>query len=407
MIAVFRVGLFSYWVNSYYGGAVPAIGGCLLLGALPRLRQRFTTVDGIWLATGIAILANSRPFEGVLVTIPALAVLLRDWWKLERPIHWVRRAMIPALLLMAVAVGMLYYNQRVFGNPLTLAYTVNRGTYAMAPVFLWQKPRPEPVYHNPEMKSFYTGWEMEDFTYTQSLAGFFDRTVQKFGVTFVFVFGVLLMPPLIGIMRTVRDRRVSYLWKAGLIMGAGMCVNAWLFPHYIAPFIGGFYVLLVQSMRHVRMWKIATRPVGPALMRVMAISCILLAGIRLAAVPLGIRVERFPNMWYGNPAWGLERAVVQAKFQSMPGQHLAIVRYKKDHLAFDEWVYNAADIDHSKVVWAREFDAPRNAKLLEYFKGRQVWLVEPDEDQPEPRPYKPKLEHADVTAQHRVTSSHQ
>jgi hypothetical protein len=44
-----------------------------------------------------------------------------------------------------------------------------------------------------------------------------------------------------------------------------------------------------------------------------------------------------------------------------------------------DWVYNGADIDGSKVVWARDMGTAKNQELIDYYKKRQVWLIEPDE----------------------------
>ena len=56
-----------------------------------------------------------------------------------------------------------------------------------------------------------------------------------------------------------------------------------------------------------------------------------------------------------------------------------MVRYRPDHNPLQEWVYNGANIDGSKVVWARDMGAEKNEELIKYFKNRQVWLVEPDD----------------------------
>jgi hypothetical protein len=50
-------------------------------------------------------------------------------------------------------------------------------------------------------------------------------------------------------------------------------------------------------------------------------------------------------------------------------------------------VYNKADIDGAKVVWVREIELEHNRKLLDYFKDRHVWLLEPDAEPPILQPY--------------------
>ena len=66
---------------------------------------------------------------------------------------------------------------------------------------------------------------------------------------------------------------------------------------------------------------------------------------------------------------------------------MIIVRYDPDHILLDEWVYNEADIDSARVVWAREMDVSGNQELLEYFKDRDIWLLRADADPPELVPY--------------------
>ena len=74
----------------------------------------------------------------------------------------------------------------------------------------------------------------------------------------------------------------------------------------------------------------------------------------------------------------LDRARLLARLEQMPGHHLVIVTYSPGHDARQEWVYNGADIDASKVIWARDMGLERNVELLRYFQGRRVWLVQPD-----------------------------
>jgi hypothetical protein len=389
MLAVVRLACFSYWIDDYHGGAIAAIGGALVLGALPRIMRTTRIRDCLWMALGAAILANSRPYEGLLVCVPVGFALV--WWMAAkgRPAGSVllRRALAPAALLLVVAGMMAHYNYRVFGNSFTLPYQVNRATYASAPVFVWQVAAPAPLYRHKAMRDFYSGWEMKDFLYAKTPAGFLHGAAKKLGILVFFFFGVALLAPLIMLPRVLRDRRLRYLLAAGAVFGIGLTLNVWFFPHYAAPFACAVYAILLQAMRHLRVWRPGSRPLGLAIVRTIPLVCLFLAGLRLYAEPLGISLPRWPVMWYGTAPLGLPRAHVAAELRGHSGPQLAIIRYAPDHAPFDDWVYNAADIDGSKIVWAREMEAGNSRDLLRYFRGRTAWLVEPDENPPRISPY--------------------
>ena len=392
MLAVLRLALFSNWVNGYYGGAVAATGGALLLGALPRMKHGANIRDGFLLVLGVIVLVNSRPYEGVLLCGPAAVYVLEErLW---------RRLAAPAVLVLVTAGLMAYYNHRVFGNALTLPYQINRATYASAPVFLWQSPRPSPEYRHEVMRDFYQTWEMGDFRFARTARGYMAISVQKMAAGLFFFFGFALIAPLVMLSRVLKDRRVRFLVVTALVFGAGLGVNAWFFPHYAAPLTGAIYVVLLQCMRHLRQWRPGGTPIGLGLVRFALLVCLLLAGVRIYAEPLGIDIHRWPTMWYGTEPLGLQRAQVAAELAAMPGKQLAIVRYVPDHLPFDDWVYNAADIDASKVVWAREMDVESNRELLRFFHDRKVWLVEPDFDPPKVSPYGARTKITDVESEY-------
>ncbi len=386
-IAVLRLGLFSYFINTYTGaGSISALGGALVLGALPRILKRARLQDGMLMAAGIVLLATARPYEGLLLCAP-VAVVLGHWvlFSKKRPPYAVlmRRAALPLLLVTAAGAWLGYYDYRAFGSPTTLPYKVDRTTYATAPYYVWQPPRPQPVYHNAQMRQFYLRQEMKLYNEIHKASGYLPKTFSKIHNGLLFLTGIVLLPPLLMSRRVLLDKRVRFLVICVGCLVAGLAIEIYLIPHYIAPFMAAFYALGLQAMRHLRVWKPERKPVGLTLVRLMVTLCFGLAGLRLAAVPLHLTPAEWPPNdwlweWYGPGNYGTARAQVVKSLDRLPGKQLVIVRYSPDHYPLDEWVYNGADLDNSKVVWAREIDPAQDADLIRYYKDRNVWLVEPD-----------------------------
>jgi hypothetical protein len=383
VLAVLRLGILSYWMNGYWCGSLPALGGALLLGSFPRLKRMPGLRNAAIMALSLAILANSRPYEGFIFSLPfALAMLL--WLKGSHPpclAGAIPRAVFFLLLLLAAAAaGTGYYYWRVTGSPFRMTYQVNRGTYATAPYFLWMRPPPEPSYHHPIMRDFYR-WELRGFEENRTWRGALHRTWEKLDGLWKFYLGPLLTVPLLAFPAVLGDRRMRFPLLAGAFFLAGLSVETWTMAHYVAPATGILYVLLIQSIRHMRQCRRRERAVGiPMVRAIPAIACAMVV-LRVTAAAAHAPIE--PEWPRGN----LDRPKIVDELKGIPGDHLVLVRYGPHHDVDREWVYNLADIDRSRIVWARDMGANDNQQLIHYFSGRRVWLLDGDESPPHPEPY--------------------
>jgi hypothetical protein len=382
LLVSMRLGPFSGWMNSYSGTALAAIGGALLFGALPRILHRPRVRIALLMGLGLAILANTRPYEGLLASIPA-AIALLVWMFTRKPgLHVAlgKVALPLALVLLPAALGTGYYNFRVTGDAFRMPYQVDRDTYAVAPVFLWQSLRPEPVYRHEIMRTFYVEWEpsFQGSAVQGSLDDWLAATAHKANVIWDFYLGMALTFPLVAFPWLLKDRRTRFWLLAGLVFLTGLVLERYMSANYAAPMAGAFYVLILQSMRHLRLGRFLGWPAGRFLVWAISLACL--------AAFVGQIVWPSPPLPYPGL---LARAEILRRLENQPGPHLAIVRYAPNHDVHREWVYNRADIDHAKVVWAREMSPVNNQELLQYFHDRTVWLVEPDQQPPRLSPYVP------------------
>jgi hypothetical protein len=376
ILVILRLAVSSYWMNSYWGGCLAAAGGALLLGALPRIIRTPNWGHAVTMGAGLAILANSRPFEGavlgVIVAVPLFAKMPKR-----------REVILPlALILSITAAGIGYSFARVTGKPWVAPYVLYRTTLSMAPHFLWQTPTPEPLYNNHEMRQFFAGWEM--YTYLAARNSPAKELWQKVNAYWRFYLGPLLTIPLLALLRLPsRDRKgATQLLLMAAAFSLALVGQVWHNVHYAAPATGLAILIVIQCMRRLRRWRW-----GIYLVRCLPQACavMLLAQIVSSRLPAESVVHA---SWRWPSPGGIVRAGILRHLESSPGKHVVLVRYGPLHDVGDEWVYNGADIDGSKVIWARELDAGSNAKLLAYFSDRQAWLVEPDLPSPRLVPYR-------------------
>jgi hypothetical protein len=377
MLPVLRFGVFSYWDNGYWGGALAATGGALVLGAMPRIMRHQRVRDAIVMAIGMAMLANTRPYEGLVLSLAAAGILIY-WIVKKKPAAgvWLPRVALPMLLVLAVAGGATsYYFWKVTGNPLRMPQQVNRDTYAVARYFYGQGAYPEPAYHHKVIHDFYAGLESEEFALAHTPAGVLLQLAKKLAMSWAFYLSPILTIPLLLLPRIVRDRRIRLLLIAGVAGLACSAVVIFFNIHYVAPIVPVILAVVVQGTRHLRAWRWEGRPVGLFLARAIVVMCVVMIPVQvhiLGAPPI-------PGTW---DAIGPERAAIEAQLRSLPEGQLILVRYEPQHPPLWDWVYNGADIDHAKIVWARDMGHDQNEELLRYYNDRRVWLLDADTSPP-------------------------
>ena len=389
LLSVLRLATFTYWGNSYYGGGVAAAGGALVLGALPRLRRGPRKGNTLLLGLGLAILANSRPYEGLFLGL-AVAVVASVWWlgKKQPTLGVIGRRVVAPLLLVLVPTGcaMGYYFWRVTGSPFRIPYLVYEKTYQPAPDFPWQSVKAPPKSPPPETMMVNLEWELSVYQFAREHPG--KLAWEKARDLVSFFLGPLLMMPVIALLFAGRWRFFSGLTKpskARLLLFlcalplVGMALPKYFLPHYAAPLTAALYALAMLAMRYLRLWQWRSRPVGLQLVRAIPVVAVAMFVLHVSALALKLG----PSV----PNQDLGRTSILAQLNTSSGGQLVVVRYDPDHDSTDEWVYNDADVDAAKVVWARDMGGSANQDLIRYFQGRRVWLLRADDAPPKLLPY--------------------
>jgi hypothetical protein len=378
VLVVLRIGILRYWMNGYWSSSIVALGGALVLGALPRLKKNRRAKDAVAMALGLAILANSRPYEGaVLGALVGLSLLA---WMIRSPglsyrVIFVRIVAPMAGVLIVAAIATGYYYDRVTGNPFRMTYEVDSATYNPVPYFLWQQPHPVPAYHHEIMREFYAR-ELAQFLQARTGAGLLRHWRALRSDLWGFYLGGLLTLPLLALPWAVQDRRIRFAWVAAAVFLMAMLGETWGLPHYAAPATGLVFLIVVQCARRLALWSWESIAVGRWAVRAIPL---LLFGTLILRATSAIAHPTVERNW---PRGNIQRAAIARRLEDLPAKHLVLVHYSPQHDMNLEWVYNGEDINGAKIVWARDMGNRDNQELLNYFKDRQAWLVSVDDITP-------------------------
>ena len=353
------------WGHVYWGGSVAVLGAALVLGAWGRLMRDASAGSAIVLAIGLGILANSRPYEGLIVSLPLLvALLLRV---LPGANRW--RVLIPlGATLLLVGAWMGYYNFRVTGHALRMPFVEYSQQYDVYPKFWFLPARTPPQYRNDVMRSLHTQWELGDYERMRTVRGVVWIEISRLWQNLeIAAQPLVLVIPLLAAVGLWNRERFGWVWLTIGIFVLGIWAESWFLPHYAAPVVPLALLLMVGGWQWL--WSFRRWDVDIGKILIFATFCGFVAGSVgwMAASP--VQPPRFG------------RAELVANYpQLQTGRHLIFVRYLPGHLLDDEWVYNRADLAQADIIWARamgESDIP----VIQYFAGRQVWLLEVGKDQ--------------------------
>ncbi|MCA9213525.1 MAG: hypothetical protein KDB27_10695 [Planctomycetales bacterium] len=386
------------WGQSYWGGAVALAGGALLIGAFGRLRRRPDLITGIAAGSGLAILAASRPFEGLLMAIPVCCftafVIIRS---LDRAKLAVVLGSVATLTV--GGLSLTTYNQSVTGNWKKMPYRVwleQQGdaldriiTPSVIPLQHVSKPSPET---SAAIASDSAEWRVSEMArmMAERKADSFNFKRHKLTDLHEFYLQTLLRLPLLAVPWLFRDRYRAVLIAAVVVVFLGSCTHLSAgHPHYIAGAAVALIVIVTFSVREITAARILGKRVGSTFPAAVLFLWTAMSVLTFAAD--FIEQPRAPRL-----DWAFRRTEIARQLAKPDSQQVLFVEYTDDHNIHQEWVYNGSDIDRQSVIWANSLSDDENRQLLRYlrenatkngFSSVQAWEIFVGDEVSDLRPY--------------------
>jgi hypothetical protein len=398
LVGMVTLGVSSYWAQSYWGGMVAAWGSALLFGALRRTCRSPRVISSVLMGLGVLVLANTRPYEGLLVCIPAAAILG----------HWLIRSgraplrtklvswMLPFGAVLLIGGGaMAIYNRGVTGDWRRIPHDVHTNQYFHQGAFLFNSVKEPERTTVPRVASLYilyqstpeNGWRLIAHT-AWNLAIRLPATAECAvrvawnrerrepldgvrGAVFLFVLAFTII---------LADQWVWFCMITLFFVVLGGSIVRWWYPHYAAPVVPLLLAAGAVTMRRLTMQSKA----GAPLRKIAPAAVVLIAGLFISLSALcELQPGRNADVEGTTPSRTspssreqfLSRSEVKRRLEQRAGSHLVFVHYDVDFSLHREWVYNSADLNTSRVIFVHDLGGVKNSELIAAYRDRSIWIL--------------------------------
>jgi hypothetical protein len=304
-----------------------------------------------------------------------LIVFVRELWNK-------RRASVFAAALAVLAIGgawTCYDNQAVTGSPFRLPYAMNQRQYDVVPVFWFLPLRPEPTYSHSRLAAMLgtNGWAA--IAYEEKMPRW-----QLFGTSLIVSLRTVrssLGPAILLTLLIPVTWRDPLYRKLAIVSGVfllALSVETWHQEHYTAPVWAALALMIAVWAERAWNLRIRKQRVGAALV------LLALTSPAAAFIYYAVRLQQKTSVQLsgGSSAmnvanWPKRRTALIEKLSKLDRRQLVIVRYPTPdwHVNDEEWVYNGADIDHQRVVFAHDLGTEQDGALLAYYPDRTALLL--------------------------------
>ena len=279
--AALQIGIFGLWMNSYFGGAVAATAGALIVGSLARMARGYReTASAALCAFGIILTFATRPFEALVwCGVTAGFVLFYAWRKNGwTPRTFCARLLLPFLVVFAIGALLLaWYNWRVTGNPADPPYLAYQRIYGTPQPYWWQRPLTVSFFRFPELRDNYLN-QVRLYQQRYSLSAMLNAERLRLANFWRFFIGPFLTPALLFLPWVVRNRRLRpWLLISIPFILAKATYHAW-FPAHNAPETVLITLVVLECWRQMRVfWRRRTVGIGlsRALVTAMCLTIVL------------------------------------------------------------------------------------------------------------------------------------